>query len=192
MTRFDVWVPDESRGQVLSALESLDALDEALLQLPVTVNGLGSGPLLTGEQRPGGPAVIGFSTGYDVFDQPGWTPEKFAEFVTSRSHLHVLIGCARAPPWRRLPAICSPRCWWTKLPTEPGSSPSSPPTATSPSSDSMAGRTTPPTSGKPSSPKDSMRHWSFPDGSWRSPARALQCPECRSPPADGPGGLAVR
>ena len=92
MTRFDVWVPDESRGQVLSALESLDALDEALLQLPVTVNGLGSGPLLTGEQRPGGPTVIGFSTGYDVFDNEGWTPEKFAEFVTSRSHLHVFIG----------------------------------------------------------------------------------------------------
>lgn len=91
MTRFDVWVPEGSRSRVLSALESLGALGGAPLQLPVTVNGSDSGALLSGEQRPGGPTVIGFSTGYDVFGKGGWTPERFAEFVTSRSHLHVVI-----------------------------------------------------------------------------------------------------
>jgi hypothetical protein len=89
MTRLDVWVPKRDRARVLLALESLDALDHALFQLPVTVNGPGSGPLFSVEQRPGGPTVLGFSTGYDVFGKPGWTPERFAEFVTSRRHLHV-------------------------------------------------------------------------------------------------------
>lgn len=98
MTRLDVWVPKRERARVLSALESLGTtLDRAVLQLPVTVNDSGSGAIFSVEQRPGGPSVLGFSTGYDVFGKPGWTPERFAEFVTSRKHLHVFIDGNPAP-----------------------------------------------------------------------------------------------
>lgn len=106
MVSFDVWVPEENKALVLVALETLsdlppleshDALDGKVLQLPVKVNDPPFGPLLTAEQRPGGPTVIGWSTGYDVFGRPGWTPERFAQFVTSRSHLHVYDDGAPRP-----------------------------------------------------------------------------------------------
>lgn len=106
MTRFDVWVPEENRARVLAALEVLSdlpaleplgGLDGDVLQLPLTVNDAASGPLLTGDQRPGGPSVIGWSTGYDVFSQPGWTPERFAQFVSTRSRLHIGIGVGPRP-----------------------------------------------------------------------------------------------
>jgi hypothetical protein len=106
MTRFDVWVPEQNKARVLAALKSLGSLpaleplgglDGDVLQLPVTVNDAASGPLLTGDQRPGGPSVIGWSSGYDVFGQPGWTPERFAQFVSTRSRLHIGIGAGPRP-----------------------------------------------------------------------------------------------
>lgn len=106
MTRFDIWVPEENRARVLAALETLSdlpaleplgGLDGDILQLPVAVNDPASGPLLTGDQRPGGPSVIGWSTGHDVFGQPGWTPEQFAQFVSTRSRLHIGIGAGPRP-----------------------------------------------------------------------------------------------
>ena len=106
MTRFDVWVPEQSKARVLAALEALSGLpaqesqgglDGDVLQLPVTVDDPGSGPLLTGDQRPGGPSVIGWSTGYYVFGQPGWTPERFAQFVSTRSRLHIGLGAGPRP-----------------------------------------------------------------------------------------------
>ncbi|MET1156610.1 hypothetical protein, partial [Arthrobacter sp.] len=106
MTRFDVWVPERNKARVLAALEALSnlpaleplgGLDGDVLELPVTVNDPVSGPLLTGDQRPGGPSLIGWSTGYDVFGQPGWTPERFAQFVTTRSRLYPGIGAGPRP-----------------------------------------------------------------------------------------------
>lgn len=85
---FDVWVPEQNKARVLASLKTLSDLDGEVLKLPVTVNDSTSGPLLSGESRPGGPSVIGWSTCYDVFSQSGWTPELFAQFVGTRSHFH--------------------------------------------------------------------------------------------------------
>jgi hypothetical protein len=106
VTGFDVWVPEQNKARVLAALEALSdlpaleplgGLDGEVLKLPVTVNDPSFGPLLTAEERPGSATVIGWSTGCDVFDQPGWTPERFAQFVTTRSRLHIGIGAGPRP-----------------------------------------------------------------------------------------------
>lgn len=100
-TGFDVWVPEPNEARILDqlealgdlpALESTGGLDGEVLKLPVTVNDPPSGPLLTGDQKPTGASVIGWSTGYDVFGRPGWTPGRFAEFVPTRSSLYIGIG----------------------------------------------------------------------------------------------------
>jgi hypothetical protein len=103
---FDVWVPEQSTARVLAALktlsdlpalESTGGLDGDVLKLPVTVNDPASGAPLTGDQQPAGASVIGWSTGYDVFGRPGWTPGRFAEFVPTRSSLYIGIGGGPRP-----------------------------------------------------------------------------------------------
>lgn len=103
---FDVWVPEQNKARILDQLQALDnlpALESTgglagdTLTLPVTVNDPASGPLLTGDQKPTGASVIGWSTGYDVFGRPGWSPGLFAEFVATRSRLHIGIGAGPRP-----------------------------------------------------------------------------------------------
>jgi hypothetical protein len=101
LTYYRAWIPEQHRARVRPLLEAMNTSDGSSLRLPVEplpaeLNWEGSGPTFAWELNAGLRAGIGKYTGYDVFDQPGWTLEKFAEFVTSRSHLHIVIDrCVR-------------------------------------------------------------------------------------------------
>lgn len=99
MTRLEVWFPEQDKARALAALHALNlpSIGGALLHLSEKMTYPASGPIIATDLKPGEPNLVGSSTGYDIFDHPGWTPEKFAEFVTSHEHLHVLVDRQPCP-----------------------------------------------------------------------------------------------
>lgn len=84
LTYYRAWIPEQHRARVRPLLEAMNTPDGSSLRLPVEplpaeLNWNGPGPTFSWELNPGLHDGIGKYTGYDVFDQPGWTLEKFAE-----------------------------------------------------------------------------------------------------------------
>lgn len=102
---FTVWIPGAEWPRVRSGFESMNTeqFNDAALRLPVDPwpaavrvheNGdvsYSGGAILDAD------VVIGESTGYDVFGEPGWTEQKFVLFVLSRDQLHCEIAGRKSP-----------------------------------------------------------------------------------------------
>ena len=84
-------------------IESMNTPGESFLRLPVEswptrITAREFRPItFSGDTPRGVDEIVGVSIGTDAFYDRGWTPEKFAQFVASRSYLHVEIRKQRCP-----------------------------------------------------------------------------------------------
>ncbi|MCQ2001466.1 hypothetical protein [Arthrobacter zhaoxinii] len=98
-TRYDVWIPAREWARVRPIVESMNNpnTDGPHLRWPVDPWPVTFAVEDNGDATYSGNVswyndTIGESTGYDVFQKPGWTPEKFSLFVFSRHNMHLDLG----------------------------------------------------------------------------------------------------